>query len=91
MSTVKESLKALQTIPNVGPSIAQDLYDLGYREPRDLRKEDPVEMYEKLCAMTGERQDPCVLDTFMAAVHYADTGEARKWWDFTPKRKAMKF
>ncbi len=90
MSTVKESLKALQTIPNIGPSLAQDLYDLGYREPKDLRKQNPVKMYRKLCEQTGERQDPCVLDTFMAAVHFADTGEARKWWDFTEERKNRK-
>jgi len=88
MSTVKESLKLLQTIPNIGPSLAKDLYDLGYREPKDLKNADPVAMYRRLCKKTGERQDPCVLDTFLAAVHYADTGEARKWWEFTPVRKA---
>ena len=87
MSTVKDSLKALQTIPNIGPSLAQDLYDLGYREPKDLKRQDPFAMYKKLCKKSGTRQDPCVLDTFMAAVHYADTGEARKWWEFTPERK----
>jgi hypothetical protein len=88
MSTVTDSLKALQTIPNIGPSLAKDLCDLGFREPKDLKKQDPVAMYKKLCRQTGERQDPCVLDTFMAAVHFADTGEARKWWSFTPERKA---
>jgi len=91
MSTVKESLKALQTIPNIGPSLAQDLYDLGYREPADLKKQDPIAMYQKLCAQTGERQDPCVLDTFMAAVHFADTGEKKVWWDFTAHRKTLSF
>ena len=90
MSTVKDSLKALQTIPNIGPSLAKDLYHLGYREPSDLKKQDPAAMYHKLCAQTKERQDPCVLDTFMAAVHYADTGEAKKWWEFTDGRKKMK-
>jgi hypothetical protein len=89
MSTVKESLKSLQTIPNIGPSLAQDLYDLGYREPQDLKKQDPVAMYKKLCAQTGERQDPCVLDTFMAAVDFAETGKPRKWWEFTAARKEM--
>jgi hypothetical protein len=88
MPTEKAALKALQTIPNIGPSLAKDLYALGYREPADLRKQDPQAMYDRLCEQTGSRQDPCVLDTFMAAVHYADTGEAKKWWEFTPERKA---
>ena len=91
MSTVQESLKALQTIPNIGPSLAKDLYDLGYREPKDLKKQNPIKMYQKLCAQTGERQDPCVLDTFMAVVHYANTGEEKKWWDFTAERKTLEF
>ena len=86
--TKSESVKSLQTIPNIGPSLAKDLYDLGYREPKDLKKQDPLKMYRRLCEQTGGRQDPCVLDTFMAAVHYANTGEARKWWAFTPERKA---
>ena len=89
MSTEAISVKSLQTIPNIGPSLAKDLYDLGYREPRDLKNQDPNRMYDRLCEQTGTRQDPCVLDTFMAAVHYANTGEARKWWEFTPERKAM--
>lgn len=88
MSTETESLKALQTIPNIGKSLAKDLYDLGYRAPEDLGQQDPKRMYDKLCQQTGERQDPCVLDTFMAAVHYANTGEAKKWWEFTSERKA---
>ncbi len=31
----------LQTIPGIGPSMAQDLKDLGYSMVRDLRNEDP--------------------------------------------------
>jgi hypothetical protein len=27
-------------------------------------------LYQKLCAATGQRQDPCVLDTFMAATDF---------------------
>ena len=45
--TKSESVKSLQTIPNIGPSLAQDLYDLGYREPKDLKKQDPLKMYRK--------------------------------------------
>ena len=34
-------------------------------------------------------RDPCVLDTFMAAVAYAETGDKRPWWAYTKKRKAL--
>ena len=30
-----------QTLVGVGPSLAADLHDLGYREPANLRGEDP--------------------------------------------------
>lgn len=87
MSTQAADLKSLRSIPNIGKSMAQDLYDLGYRNPEDLKGEDPLRMYKRLCEQTKSRQDPCVLDTFMAAVHYAETGERRDWWAFTPERK----
>jgi hypothetical protein len=31
---------------------------------------------------------PCLLDTFVAAVSYADGGPARPWWEFSRERKA---
>jgi hypothetical protein len=37
--------------------------------------------------LTGKRQDPCVWDTFAAAIHQARTGEALPWWHFTRERK----
>lgn len=72
---------------NVGPATAQDLIDLGYRDLDELKGEDPVQMYEKLSNQTGVRQDPCVIDIFMATVHNVETGENRLWWEFTPERK----
>jgi hypothetical protein len=78
----------LRSIPNVGPAIEKDLRLLGIEEPSDLTGRDGFAMYEELCVRTGERHDPCVIDVFLAAVHYAETGEARTWWSFTPERKA---
>jgi hypothetical protein len=82
-----ETLKKLRTIPNIGPSMAQDLLSLGIQTPEDLKGRDPVQLYRHLEELTGARQDPCVLDTFMAAVHFAETGERRTWWSFTEERK----
>jgi hypothetical protein len=44
-------------------------------------------MYGRLCAITGTRHDPCLLDTFIAAVKFADGGPALPWWAFTAERK----
>ena len=57
----------LEQLPNIGPALAADLRLIGIDAPRDLRGKDAFVLYQKLCAATGQRQDPCVLDTFMAA------------------------
>lgn len=74
----------LQAIPGVGPSLAEDLRDLGYRRVEELRDEDPDRMYARLAHIRGERQDPCVLYVFRCAVYFASTPdpdpELLKWW-----------
>jgi hypothetical protein len=79
---------ALTDIPNVGPAIARKLLALDIRGVEDLRGQDAEELFERLCARDGRRHDPCLLDTFVAAVDYADGGPARPWWEFSRERKA---
>jgi hypothetical protein len=79
--------KRLEDIPNVGKRIAEDLRQLGLETPEQLRGRDAYEMYDRLCAQTGIRHDPCLLDTFIAAVRFMDGGPAVPWWSFTPERK----
>jgi len=81
--------KALEQLPNIGPSLAADLRLIGIREPRELRGKDAFVLYQKLCAATGQRQDPCVLDTFMAATDFMRGAPAAPWWSYTAQRKAL--
>ena len=78
----------LEQLPNIGPSIAGDLRSLGIQQPQELAGRDPHALYLALCQKTGKRQDPCVLDTFMAATAFMGGAEARPWWDYTADRKA---
>ena len=75
----------LQILPGVGPSIAGDLEDLGFREPTDLRGRDPQVMYDELIRLRGAHQDRCVLYVFRCAVYYASTPnpqpELCQWWN----------
>src|SRR5687768_1772024 len=77
----------LQTLPNVGPATAADLLRLGVASIDDLGRRDPRELYDRISAMDGVRHDPCVLDTYAAAIHAARTGEAVPWWEFSDARK----
>ena len=76
----------LQKIPGVGPKMAADLLLLGINRIEDLRDKDPEELYERLCRMTGHKQDPCVLYVFRCAVYYATEKNPEpdklKWWNW---------
>lgn len=77
----------LISIPNVGPAVARKLSRIGIDRPQDLRGQDPDELFERLCVLDGRRHDPCLLDTFVAVVSYANGDPARPWWEFSRERK----
>ncbi len=83
-----DECERLEQLPNIGPSIAADLRSLSILHPRELASRDAFQLYQALCTHTGKRQDPCVLDTFMAATEFMRGGPPRPWWDFTAERKA---
>ncbi|MGI8713167.1 MAG: helix-hairpin-helix domain-containing protein [Solirubrobacteraceae bacterium] len=72
----------------MGPAVAGKLARLGVTHPDQLCGRNPAELFERLCALDGHRHDPCLLDTFVAAVAYADGHPARPWWEFSRERKA---
>ncbi len=81
----------LETIPGVGKSIAGDLRDLGIMQVSDLKRKDPLKLYNDLSTRRGKRQDPCVLYVFRCAVYYAEKEihepELLKWWNWKEDRK----
>lgn len=74
----------LLIIPGIGNAMKQDLIQLGYHVVEDLKGADPQAMYDRLNALSGVRQDPCVLYTFRCAVYYASHTKHNprmlKWW-----------
>ncbi len=79
----------LEQLPNVGPALAEDLRLIGIHHPRDLRGQDAFVLYQRLCAATGQRQDPCVLDTFMAVTDFMAGAAPAPWWSYTAQRKLL--
>ena len=79
-------LKKLRVIPGVGPSIAQDLYDIGIRSVEDLRFRDPEELYRLSNEDKGLVQDRCLLYVFRCAVYFASNSvhepKKLKWWNW---------
>ena len=86
VSSRDSRLKALQVIPGVGPSIAQDLVDLGISQVEDLKGRSPEELYVTHCDAVGHPVDRCLLYVFRCAVYYAShkrhDPEKLKWWNW---------
>ena len=77
----------LQDIPNIGPSIADDLRAIGISEPSQLIGCDPYDLYNRSNAVAGARQDPCLIDCFISAVRFMEGAPAKPWWHYTDERK----
>lgn len=71
--------RQLEQLPNVGPAVAGGLRSLGIRHPAELAGRDAFALYRTLERHTGRRQDPCVLDTFMAIVDFMNGAPPRPW------------
>lgn len=88
-ATRSEDCALLEQLPNIGPSLAANLRLIGIHAPRELRGRDAFVLYQKLNAATGARNDPCVLDTFMAAVDFMNGAAPAPWWAYTSQRKLL--
>ena len=88
----KADERKFQDLFSVGPAIERDFQMMGIRSVAELAKQNPKKMYDKLCKLTGQRQDPCVLDTFEAAVAQAVNprlpAQKCQWWYWSRIRKA---
>lgn len=84
--------RQLGDLISIGPAMLRDFQMLGIRSVAQLAKQNPQRMYSKLERLTGQRQDPCVLDTFQAAVAQARNprlpAEQCQWWYWSRVRKA---
>mgnify|MGYP000870983529 CR=1 FL=1 len=76
---------------NVGMEVAARAASDGYTVVMALTAQLAINpaLYDKLNRVTGQRHDPCVLDTFIGAVRYVDGAPARPWWHYTRERKRV--
>jgi hypothetical protein len=81
----------LQVIPGVGPSIAQDLREIGIVKVAQLKGADPEKLYRRSNEKKGVVQDRCLLYVFRCAVYYASQpapeAEKLKWWNWKDRRE----
>jgi hypothetical protein len=87
----KRELRQLRDLISIGPAMVRDFKLLGVDSVAGLARQNPESLYKKLCRITGERQDICVLDTFRAGVAQARNPrlpmEQCQWWYWSRRRK----
>ena len=77
-----------EQLPNVGKATAGDFRQLGFESPQQLIGQDPYALFDRLCEITGHRQDPCVIDVFIATTRFMAGDAKAPWWAYTAERKA---
>ncbi len=86
--------RQLGDLISIGPAMLRDFELLGIRSVAQLARQNPRKIYERLSDVTGQRQDPCVLDVFCAAVAQARNprlpAQKCQWWYWSKKRKQSK-
>ncbi|MDP1696323.1 MAG: helix-hairpin-helix domain-containing protein [Xanthomonadaceae bacterium] len=85
----RERVVQLTDLPNVGKATADDLLLLGIRTPAQLLGQCPLALYHRLSRITGQRQDPCVIDVFMSITGFINGDPPQPWWYYTEARKRM--
>jgi hypothetical protein len=84
--------RRLGDLISIGPAMLRDFELLGIRTVKQLARQNPEHLYEKLCRVTNKSQDIYCLDAFRAAVAQARNprlpAEQRLWWYWSRKRKA---
>jgi hypothetical protein len=83
--------RELRDLISIGPAMLRDFELVGIRSVAQLAQQNPQRLYTRLSRATGQRQDPCVLDTFCAAVAQARNprlpAEKCQWWYWSKRRK----
>lgn len=86
--------RRLQDLRGIGPRMLEDFQKLGIGSVRQLRSCEAQSLYDAMCELTGQRQDPCVLDTFRCAIEQARNpnlpAEQREWWYWSRLRLGAK-
>lgn len=84
---IREKVQKLTDLPNIGPSLAEELRFIGIKTPEELKNKEPFELYKELCMKSGKRQDPCVLDVLISVTEFMNGKEPKVWWEYTKERK----
>jgi pathogenicity locus Cdd1 protein len=88
---IRKDRRDRRELISIGPAMLRDFKLLGVNSVAELARQNPEKLYAKLCRMTAQQQDVCVLDAFRAGVAQARNprlpAEQCQWWYWSRRRK----
>jgi hypothetical protein len=85
--------RKLSDLRSVGPATIEDFQKLGITRVDQLKGRDPKILYDKICKLTGQKHDICVLDMFQCAIAQAEnpnlSAAHRNWYYWSRVRKSQ--
>ena len=89
--TLTKDARKLGDLRGIGAKMLEDFARLGISSVSQLRSGDALQLYARMCELSGTRQDPCVLDTYRCAIEQARNPglprEQQDWWYWSRLRK----
>jgi len=83
--------RQLKDLRGIGKKMLEDFDKLGVKSVNQLKSRDADTLYKRMCEISGQRQDPCVLDTYRCAIEQARNPnlpeEQKVWWYWSRLRK----
>lgn len=85
----RNQLNKLTDLPNIGPAGAKDYLLLGYQHPQQLVGVSALHLYQRLCEISRQQQDPCVLDVLLSVERFQAGDAPKVWWAYTAERQQI--
>ena len=79
----------LEDIPHIGRRAAALLREAGIHKPEELKGQDALWLYNKICSITASNHNLQLLDRLLAATDFADGGAPRPLRVFSKQRESM--
>lgn len=91
---MRDSLKELQTLPNIGPRSAERMYAVGVKSIKQFQKLGPEKVYELCCRQAGVTINRAYLYVLRAAHFFTynidKRDQALRWWMWQDLPKGIK-
>lgn len=84
---IRENVKHLTDLPNIGKAMEKKLLAIGISRPGQLTGRSALDLYQTLCRQSTAQYDPCVFDVFLSITRFMVGDDPKPWWYYTSERK----